>query len=69
MSPSNDQFYAGLGQALRIGSELVAGVIVGGGLGYAGDAYFQTRPVLMAIGVFVGMTAGILNVIRTFSRR
>jgi ATP synthase protein I len=67
--PSNDPFYASLGQALRIGSELVAGLVVGGGLGYAADTYFQTRPVFMAIGVFIGMSAGILNVIRTFSSK
>ena len=33
--PSNDPFYAGLGQAVRIGTESLAALIVGGGLGWA----------------------------------
>ncbi|MBI5411332.1 MAG: F0F1 ATP synthase assembly protein, partial [Nitrospirae bacterium] len=34
MPPSTDPFYAGLGQAVRIGTELLAALIVGGGLGW-----------------------------------
>ena len=39
MAPSQDPLYAGLGQAVRIGTELLAALIVGGGLGWAIDAY------------------------------
>lgn len=39
MPPSNDPFYAGLGQAVRIGTEMLAALIVGGGLGWAADTY------------------------------
>ncbi len=34
MPPSQDPLYAGLGQAVRIGTDLLASLIVGGGLGW-----------------------------------
>lgn len=34
MPPSTGPFYAGLGPAVRIGTELLAALIVGGGLGW-----------------------------------
>jgi ATP synthase protein I len=37
MPQSQDPLYAGLGQAVRIGTELLAALIVGGGLGWAID--------------------------------
>ncbi len=65
MPPSNDPFYAGLGQAVRIGTELLAALIVGGGLGWAADTYlFASGPWGMVIGLIVGATAGIRNVMR-----
>ena len=39
MPPSQDPFYAGLGQAVRIGTELLAALSVGGGLGWVVDTY------------------------------
>ena len=39
MPQSQDPIYAGLGQAIRIGTELLAALIVGGGLGWAIDTY------------------------------
>jgi hypothetical protein len=42
MPQSQDPFYAGLGQAVRIGTELLAALIVGGGLGWAVDTYLET---------------------------
>jgi len=68
MPPPQDPFYAGLGQAVRIGTELLAALIVGGGLGYLADWYFETRPVALFVGVFLGMSAGLLSVYRSFSR-
>jgi ATP synthase protein I len=65
MPPSNDPFYAGLGQAVRIGTELVASLVVGGGLGWAADIYlFGSWPWGLVIGLVVGVAAGIRNVMR-----
>jgi ATP synthase protein I len=46
----------------------VAALIVGGGLGYVADSYFSSSPLGIIIGVFLGMSAGLLNVYRTASR-
>lgn len=63
--PSNDPFYAGLGQAVRIGTELLAALIVGGGLGWAADTYlFESWPWGMVIGLAIGVVAGIRNAMR-----
>ena len=65
MPPSNDPFYAGLGQAVRIGTELLASLVVGGGLGWAADIYlFGSGPWGLVIGLVVGVAAGIRNVMR-----
>ncbi|MER3423589.1 MAG: hypothetical protein C4293_10490 [Nitrospiraceae bacterium] len=69
MPPSTDPFYAGLGQAVRIGTELLASVIVGGGLGWLVDTYlFASRPWGVVIGLILGVIAGILNAYRAAQR-
>jgi ATP synthase protein I len=68
MTEQPDAFRKGLSIALRIGVELVAALIVGGGLGYVADSYFNSSPLGIIIGVFLGMSAGLLNVYRTASR-
>jgi ATP synthase protein I len=51
MPQSQDPFYAGLGQAVRIGTELLAALIVGGGLGWAVDTYLlETGPWGLVLG-------------------
>jgi ATP synthase protein I len=57
-----------LGQALRLGVELVAGVAVGGGIGWGLDRLFGTAPLFMVVFLGLGATAGILNVVRTAKR-
>ena len=59
---------AALGQALRLGVELVAGVAVGGFIGWALDRLFGTAPFLMVVFLGFGAAAGILNVVRTAKR-
>ena len=59
---------SGLGLALRIGTELVAGVAVGLGIGWALDRWLGTGPWLMVVFFFLGSAAGILNVWRTMER-
>ncbi len=63
--PSNDPFYAGLGQAVRIGTELLASLIVGGGLGWLIDTYLLgSSPWGIVIGLVLGVAAGIRNAYR-----
>jgi ATP synthase protein I len=66
MPQSQDPFYAGLGQAVRIGTELLAALIVGGGLGWAVDTYLlETGPFL---GLILGAAAGVRNAYRMAQR-
>ncbi len=69
MPPSSDPFYAGLGQAVRVGTELLASLIVGGGLGWLADTYlFSTQPWGLVVGLVLGAAAGILNAYRAAQR-
>lgn len=62
---------SGLGQAFRLSTEFVAGVIVGGGLGWAIDRYFGISPWGMITFIMLGFAAGIINAMRAagFMRR
>ena len=59
---------ASLGKALKISTELVASVVVGTTLGFILDNWFDTRPWLTITFFFMGVAAGILNVIRSAKR-
>ena len=54
-----------IGQAFKLSSELVAAVLVGTIIGFILDNWFDTKPWLIIIFFFVGVVAGILNVIRS----
>jgi ATP synthase protein I len=54
-----------LGQALRLATELVAGVGVGGVIGWGLDRAFGTSPLFLVLFLIFGAAAGILNVMRT----
>ena len=56
---------ASLGNALKIGTELVAAVAVGTILGFILDNWLDTRPWLTISFFFMGVAAGILNVIKS----
>ena len=65
MPPTQDPFYAGLGQAVRIGTELLAALIVGGGLGWVVDTYLMdSSPWALVAGLILGAAAGIRNAYR-----
>ena len=53
-----------LGQAFRIGSEMLAALLVAGAMGYGLDRLFGTLPWLMLAGIGLGFAAGLLNVQR-----
>ena len=56
---------ASLGRALKISTELIAAVAVGTTLGFILDNWFDTRPWLTISFFFMGVAAGILNVIKS----
>ena len=54
-----------IGQAFKLSTELGAAVLVGTIIGFILDNWFDTKPWLIIIFFFVGVVAGILNVIRS----
>ena len=56
---------ASLGNALKIGTELIAAVLVGSIFGFILDNWFDTKPFITICFFFIGVAAGILNVIRS----
>ena len=59
---------ASLSKALKISTELVAAVVVGTILGFILDNWFDTKPLFIICFFFLGVTAGILNVIKSAKR-
>ena len=57
-----------MGNAFKLGTELVAAVVVGTIIGFILDSWFGTTPWLIIIFFFLGAAAGMLNVIRTANR-
>ena len=53
-----------MGSAFRLGTELVAAVVVGTIIGFILDNWFGTKPWFIIIFFFIGVIAGIMNVIR-----
>lgn len=54
-----------MGVAFRIATELIAGVVVGGFIGWQLDKWLNTTPFMLLIFFVLGAGAGILNVMRT----
>ena len=57
-----------LGNAFKLGTELVAAVVVGTIIGFILDNWFDTKPVLIIVFFLFGATAGIMNVFRAAKR-
>ena len=57
-----------MGNAFKLGTELVASVAVGTIIGFILDSWFDTKPWLIIIFFFLGAAAGMMNVIRTANR-
>ncbi len=55
---------SGLSLAFRIGTELVAALIVGVGIGLLLDNWLDTKPWFLLLFFLLGSAAGILNVFR-----
>ena len=58
----------GMAYGLRMASELVGAVLVGGFIGYFLDRSLGTWPWLFLVFFLLGFAAGVLNVIRGFNR-
>tara|TARA_B100000482_G_scaffold122722_1_gene88753 strand:- start:90 stop:365 length:276 start_codon:yes stop_codon:yes gene_type:complete len=65
---SEDSQSSKLGIAFKMSTEMVAAVLVGTIIGFILDTWFGTKPWLILIFFFVGVVAGILNVIRSAKR-
>ncbi|MBN4083125.1 AtpZ/AtpI family protein [bacterium AH-315-B06] len=57
----------GLGFALRIGTDLVAALIVGVGIGVLLDYWLGTKPWMLVLFFLLGAAAGFLNIFRRVS--
>jgi ATP synthase protein I len=64
-APDGEARGSALGTAFRTSSELVAGLLVGGFIGWQLDEWLGTSPVLLLVFFLLGAAAGIWNVIRT----
>ncbi len=56
---------AGMGYALRLSSEFIAGVVVGAAIGWFVDRMAGTSPWGLIVFLFLGFGAGVLNVLRS----
>ena len=65
---NNNQNSSFLGSAFKLGTELVAAVVVGTIIGFILDNWFGTKPWLIIIFFFLGAAAGMLNVIKAANR-
>ena len=57
----------GMSYGLRMGGELVAAIVVGGGLGYYLDQWLGTKPWLFLLLFGLGFAAGVMNVLRSYN--
>lgn len=58
---------SGYSMAIRIGTEMVAALIVGVAIGYFLDNWLGTKPWFLVVFFFLGAGAGVLNVYRAAS--
>ena len=68
LDTDNEKRGSFMGNAFKLGTELVAAVAVGTIIGFILDSWFDTKPWLIIIFFFLGSAAGMLNVIRTANK-
>ena len=61
----NNQNSSSIGAAFKLSTELVSAVALGAIIGFILDKTFGTKPWLIIIFFFIGVVAGITNVIRS----
>jgi ATP synthase protein I len=52
-------------RGFRLSTELIGGVIVGGGLGWLADSWLGTKPWAFIVLLMLGFVGGVLNVMRS----
>ena len=62
---NNNKSSSSLGIAMKLSTEMVAAVVVGTIIGFILDTWFDSKPWFIIIFFFVGVVAGITNVIRS----
>ena len=67
-STNNNGSNSSIGTAFKMSTELVAAVAVGTIIGFILDNWFGTKPWLILIFFFVGVIAGVMNVIKAAKR-
>jgi len=60
-----DDKKSSFGKAFQLSTELVSAVLVATIIGFILDNWFDTKPWLIIIFFFIGVTAGIINVFRS----
>jgi len=65
---NNNQKNTFIGNAFKLGTELVAAVVVGTIIGFILDSWFDTKPILIIVFFLFGSAAGIVNVFRAAKR-
>lgn len=57
-----------MGMGLKLASELLAALIVGGVLGFGADMIFNTKPLFILSGLALGCAAAFMNVLRMMKK-
>ena len=68
VQPDDEKKGSFMGNAFKLGTELVAAVAVGTIIGFILDSWFDTKPWLIIAFFFLGAAAGILNVIKAANK-
>ena len=63
-APASGRDTKGWAQAMRLSSEFIAGILVGGAIGWAVDWWLGWSPFGLITFVLLGFAAGVLNVLR-----
>jgi len=63
--PHQEEHYSQAQHAWRMVIELVAGLMIGFGIGYGLDSLFGTLPILLVVFTMLGLAAGIKTMMRS----
>lgn len=67
IAPKREPKPQGVGLAMRMGVELIAGAIVGSAVGWGLDKWLNTSPFLFIVCFFLGSAGGFLTLCRTMN--
>ncbi len=59
------EYSIAVGRGVRLAADLLAGVVVGSGIGFVLDWLLNTRPIMLVVFLLFGGAAGFLNIYRT----